>query len=182
MRAGNYRAIFTLAFALALAAGAAAGVLATRFIAIPTTPPPPSSTASSPTFEDLDLKPDQREQVRRIWEAVKLKSDQSYREAQKGQKELEQKVFDMLTTEQKARYQEIYQAYQDQFTRLAAERDAAVKKAIEQTKTLLSSTQREKYDAILKSRLGREGEPGRPPGLSQDGPNSPATRPAAPQL
>ena len=180
MTTGKSRFVFTVAFGLALVAGAAAGVLATRFVAAPTSPTPPAAVGGALTLEDLELTPDQRDKVKRIWEGVKAQSDQSYRQAQNIQRERDAKVFDLLTDAQKAQYKQIYERYLDENTRLLAARDAAVKKAIEETKSLLSSPQREKYDAVLKSRLGREAaEPGSPSGLRQDVPVAPVSRPSA---
>ena len=150
MRAGSSRFIFAIAFALALAAGVAAGVLATRFSSFQVAPPPS-------TLEDLQLTGAQRGQIQKIWEGVKELSDQSYDQANQLQQHLNQKTQALLTPEQKDQYAGFYKEYQRQFLKLQSDRDAAVKKAIEDTKTLLSDDQRQKYDVILKSRLGRPG-------------------------
>jgi hypothetical protein len=70
------------------------------------------------------------------------------------QQQFDESIKSILTSEQMERYKTFHDEYQRQHFKLQGERDAAVKKAIEETKTLLSDDQRQKYDAILKSRLG----------------------------
>jgi hypothetical protein len=130
-------------------------VLATRFAATFTPPPAGSTISANPTLDDLQLTDAQRARIQKIWEGVKDASDQSYRQANQLQRQFDDKVQRLLTPEQMKQYQEYYKQYQQDFFKLQSERDAAVKKAIEETKTLLSDDQRQKYDVILKSRLGQ---------------------------
>ena len=154
MKAGRSRILFAFAFMLALAAGVAAGVLATRFAATFTSPATTSTVGATPTLDDLQLSDVQRTRIQKIWEGVKNESDQSYRQANQLQRQFDDKVQRLLTPDQIKQYQEYYRVYQQDFFKLQNERDAAVKKAIEETKTLLSDDQRQKYDVILKNRLG----------------------------
>jgi Spy/CpxP family protein refolding chaperone len=179
MRAGKSRAIFATAFALALIAGIAAGILATRYSLSQAAAGP----AVIPTLDDLQLTPNQRDQIQKIWEGVKNASDDSYKTATRLQHQLDQKTLDLLTPEQKERYAVFHNEYQQEYLKLQAARDEAVKKAIDETKTLLSNDQRQKYDAILRSRLGHANEPVPSMGPSVELPNaSAATRPAGSEL
>ena len=155
MKTGSSRVIFGFAFLLALAAGVAAGVLVTRYVGSITSPPPPSGVSANPTLDDLQLTDVQRAQIQKIWEGVKETSDRSYHDATQLQIHFDEKVQRLLTPEQMSEYQQYYKEYQQQFFKLQNDREAAVKKAIIQTKTLLSEDQRQKYDVILKSRLGQ---------------------------
>ena len=155
MRAGSSRVISVFAFALALVAGIAAGVLATRYAGSFVSTSPGSGVPANPTLDDLQLTDSQRTQIQKIWEGVKDTSDQSYKDAGHLQRQFDDKVQHLLTPEQMKEYQEYYKQYYAEYLRLQTERDTAVKKAIEQTKTLLSDDQRQKYDVILKSRLGQ---------------------------
>jgi hypothetical protein len=149
------RIFFAAAFALALIAGAAAGILAMRFARQPAT-----ATSSATTLDDLGLSVDQREHIKQIWEKVRDQSDDMYRQAQKLQDADKQRIVKLLTPEQLKQYQEIYNQDLDVYARLVADRKAAVKKAIQDTRSLLSASQQQKYDEILKSRLGRDAESG----------------------
>jgi hypothetical protein len=149
----RFRIIVTVVFGLALIAGAAAGVLATRF----------SSSTVVPgvsTLDDLQLSPQQRDQMKQIWEKVRDGSDDLYNQALQLQREHDEKILKLLNPEQQKQFSEIYNQDRDTYSRLMAQRDVALKKAIEETKNLLSLDQRQKYDQILKSRLGRSAEPG----------------------
>lgn len=154
MAPGRLRIIFSAAFALALIAGVAAGVLATRFI----NRPAPVSAVS--TLDDLQLSAGQREQIKQIWESVLDQSDDLFKQAQTLQQAHDDKIFKLLTPDQQKQYNEIYNQDRDTYARLLAQRQSAIKKAINDTRKLLSESQREKYDVILKSRLGRSAEPG----------------------
>jgi hypothetical protein len=148
------RIIFSAAFALALIAGAAAGVLATRFASQSTVVP------GVTTLDDLQLSSDQRDRIKQIWENVRDQSEDLYKRAEALQREHDDKVFKLLTPEQQKQYKQIYDQDRDTYARLMAERQATVKKAVNDTKNLLSDTQRQKYDVILKNRLGKSAEPG----------------------
>jgi Spy/CpxP family protein refolding chaperone len=149
------RILFSAAFALALIAGAAAGVLAMRFLFHPA----PASTATASTLDDLNLSPAQREQIKQIWEKVLEQSDELYKRTQALQDEHDNKIFKLLTPDQQKQYSQIYNQDRETYAKLRAQRDAALKKAVNDTRRLLSDSQRDKYDGILKSRLGRSAEP-----------------------
>ena len=159
MKAGSSRIIIGFTFALALAAGVAAGVLVTRYVGSfttsTTTPSTGSGIPANPSLDDLQLTDSQRFRIQKIWEGVKETSDQSYRAANQLQRNFDDKVQHLLTPDQMTQYREYYKEYQQQWFKLQNDRDGAVKKAIEETKTLLSDDQRQKYDVILKSRLGQ---------------------------
>jgi len=128
MRAGSSRIIFGFAFVLALAAGVAAGVLATRFsIAQPQVPPLPNNSVI-PTLDELQLSDDQRARIQKVWEGVKDLSDTSYRQANRLQQQFDDKVKAILTPQQMDQYTTFYDEYQREFHKLERDRDAAVKK------------------------------------------------------
>jgi hypothetical protein len=165
------RIFFAISFALALVAGAAAGILAMRYAGQTATTSPAAST-----LDDLQLSANQREQIRQIWEKVRQQSDEMYRRAQELQDADKQRIVKLLTHEQLKQYEDIYNQDRDAYSRLVADWKSTTKKAIQQTRTLLSDSQQKKYDAILKSRLGRDAESG---SVWLSAPSA-ATRPAAP--
>ena len=153
MGSKRFRIIVTVVFGLALIAGAAAGVLATRFSS-------PTVVPGVSTLDDLQLSPQQRDQMKQIWEKVRDTSDDLYNQALQLQHEHDEKIQKLLNPEQRKEFDQIYKEDMDTYSKLMAQRQVIVKKAIEETKNLLSSDQRQKYDQILKSRLGRSAEPG----------------------
>ena len=152
MKNGISRLMIVIAFGLALAGGAAAGMLAVRM----------SSHAAaqvrggaSPLAAQLQFTADQQQQIRKIWEHVQQVASQSTEEARSLDRARENKLLDLLTDEQKMQYKRIYQEYQDGFVALMARRERVMSDAIEQTRQLLSESQRQKYDAMLADRKGR---------------------------
>jgi hypothetical protein len=137
-------------FTLAILGGGTAGILAGRYVA-------PASTSVSgtlPLSEALQLSPDQRDQIRVIWEAMRDEADDCYRQAEWLNQERENDLMKILTDEQKLAYQKIHHDYVDRYTALDAKRQLAFNHAVEHTKLLLSPSQRQRYETILAGRLG----------------------------
>ena len=154
MKAGSIRFVVILLFVLALAAGVTAGLLASRYAARSDTP-----VISNTPLSELGLSIEQAQKIRTLWEKVKEDSDQSYVQANRLQQEQQRELLNLLTDEQKAKYSKINLDYQEKITKLKADRDLALKNAFDETRRLLSPGQRDRYDAILKSRLGQGADP-----------------------
>jgi Spy/CpxP family protein refolding chaperone len=152
---------------LALCAGLAAGLLASR---LPGSGASSSSSSSStspssgvpadprtPLVEELQLSPAQRDQMREIWEGVRGKVHQAFADAQRLQKDRDDALVALLSDEQKARFETISKKYASQFDELTHKRDATFQEAVERTKQLLNEEQRAKYEQILKRQVGPAG-------------------------
>lgn len=152
-------ALIAVVFAAALVAGGAAGMLATRYLepAQPVTP-----AGELPLSEALQLTPDQREQIRQIWESVRSINQNSYAETQMLQHLEDDEILKLLNDEQKKEFVRIHQVYQDKFTAADAKRKRAFDEAVEKTKQLLNPDQRRRYEEILARRLGTESPPQQP--------------------
>lgn len=146
-------------FVAALVAGGAAGMLATRYFA-PAQPEAPAGEL--PLSEALQLTPDQREQIRQIWESVRSVNQNSYAETQMLQHLEDDEILKLLNDEQKKEFARIHQVYQDKFTAADAKRKLAFDQAVEKTKQLLNAEQRRRYEEILTRRLGPESPSERP--------------------
>jgi Spy/CpxP family protein refolding chaperone len=142
---------------LLLTAGVVAGMLVTRLP--PGTRVVPAEPAvvigGSPLMEQLQLTAAQREQMRVIWEAVRADVESSYQEAQSLQKQREEALVALLDDAKKAEFQRTSQAYADKYDSLMARRDRSFEAAVARTRGLLNEMQRQKYEAILKTRLKR---------------------------
>src|SRR4051794_10862870 len=159
---------------LALGAGLAAGLLAAR---LPTASSPgpgssPNGSASvdssnpapaptpgerTPLVEELQLSPEQRDQMRDIWESTRGRVHQTFDDAQRLQKDRDDALVALLNDEQKARFQKISQEYADRFEALTKKRDTAFEEAVEKTRAILNDTQRQKYDELLRRHVGPDG-------------------------
>ena len=165
MRTGTHiRAVLIGVAVLALGAGVAAGMLASRAApsatGTPTTGPATASTIDrTPLVQELNLSLDQRDQMRQIWEGVRGQVHDTFTDAQRLQRQRDDALVAMLTDEQKAQFEKISQDYKNQFDDLGRKRDMVFRSAVERTRQLLNDDQRRRYDQILKSAVGPNGRP-----------------------
>jgi len=149
---------------LALSAGVVAGMLASR---MPGSEPTAAPVDRTPLVEELGLTPDQRDQMRQIWEGVRAKVHQTFEDAQQLQKQRDDTLVSLLTDEQKAKFQKISKDYAKRYDQLARTRELTFNQAVERTKALLSEQQKRKYEEILKSRVQSAGPGGLGPPISR---------------
>jgi hypothetical protein len=144
----------------------------------PVTAPPASFERT--LADELNLRPDQREAMREIWEGVRERVHGSFDEAQNLQKERDEALVALLNPEQRRKFAKISQDYANRFDALTKKRDATFDEAVEKTKKILDESQRQRYEEILKSHVRRgppQGIP--PPPGGPPGTVVPATMPAA---
>jgi Spy/CpxP family protein refolding chaperone len=136
---------------LALAAGVTAGLLAARLPIATEAPLPPPPGDRTALAEELGLSPEQREQMREIWEGVRKQVHDAYDDAQRLQGQRDDAMLALLNAEQKAQFESIAKDYADQFAALTKKREQAFKDALARTNKLLNDEQRKKYEQILRS-------------------------------
>lgn len=171
-------------FALALGAGLVVGIAAAKRGAAAQITPAQQSGRSK-TAVDLNLTPQQEEQVKSVWSGVSQGPIKSINENRKSlQKERDDAINRLFTSEQKAEYDRIQSEYATKSSNLSKERQQLIDAAVEQVKKVLNDTQRQKYEQMLKDRGGHGrrgfGGPGRegrnattrPAGAGSDGQNS----------
>jgi hypothetical protein len=139
---------------LALCAGVVAGLVAAR---MPSAKSAQSSSSSDSGVgalaAELELTPDQQQQMRSIWQEVQAKVNRTFDDAQALQRERDQALVALLDDQQKAKFEKISKDYAQRFIDLSRGRDQTFNDAVERTKKLLSEQQREKYDQILKAHV-----------------------------
>ena len=150
MRNTNTIFVLILMFVLALGAGAVAGKLTSRLPA----PPAVSPAQQATLVEQLQLTPQQRDQMQAIWEGVRDTAREKYQRAQNVQSQFEEQVKAMLSPEQQKRYALLSKKAHDDIAQLDVERRAALQTAIEKTKAMLNDQQRKAYEQIIQARLG----------------------------
>src|SRR5437763_1451776 len=143
------------------AAGALVGMVGQRAVARPNTDPSPRITVGrSRITEELSLTPDQREKIQAIWSVAVVKAGPPPTDRVRAlEKEREQAILALLTDDQKARYNQTIADFRQKLDTLHQPARAAFTEAEEQTKPLLDSTQRAKYEEILKRRPHRRNSP-----------------------
>lgn len=158
MKAFSTQAALVVGFIAALAAGVTVGMVATRWIAGGARPAPVEASSDS-LAEQLGLSGDQRQDMRKIWSTVRDLSDESYRGARAAQSEKESAIAALIPAAKADAYRDICRRYAETCAALEGRRQAAFDKAVEETRKILSEPQREKYNAILRRRLGAEHGP-----------------------
>ncbi len=174
-------AVLMAVFVLALAAGVVAGTLVSRLpvgggSAVPL-------EARSPLTDRLRLNETQRDQMRGIWEDVRKLSAQCLVDGQRAQKDRDDQIFKILTPEQKVQWDVINTQFAGKLKALSEQREAAFRKAVERTLTILSPEQRKTYQEMIDSRVGAitpGGGFGQPPPSIDGGPVSGSTNQRSP--
>jgi uncharacterized membrane protein len=139
---------------LALGAGVVAGILASRLPGDNAGASPLPTDDRTELSEELQLSPQQRDQMRGIWEGVQRKVQRTFQDAQDLQKQRDDALLALLNDQQKAEFEKIAREFADRYTELSKSRDRAFHDGVDQTVTLLDNSQREKYDQILRSHVG----------------------------
>jgi len=135
--------IFALAaICLAFASGVGVGVVGRRAFQATRFP--------SVLVEELDLTPDQRHKIQRIWsEVAEHHTPVPMSEIEKADAKRWQAIDDLLTPEQRTQYARIQQRLDARMQGLDQGNRQRVARAEEQTRQLLTPAQREKYERLL---------------------------------
>lgn len=160
---------------LALGAGIAAGMLASRLPWRAARVPTPSThpVRGTPLAEALQLTPQQAEQMRAIWESARRDVHATFEDAQRLQSDRDDALTAILNDEQRRAFAKISEDYAARFAALSEKRDATFQEAVNATNELLDESQRRRYDQILKDHVGPGGLP-----RGADRMPTPATRPS----
>ena len=100
--------------------------------------------------EELDLTPDQRREIQRIWsEVAENHSPVPMEEIEKVDAERWQAIEQLLTPQQRTQYARIQERFEARMQELDGGDRGRIAQAEEQTRQLLTPAQREKYERIL---------------------------------
>ncbi len=124
--------------------------------------------------DQLNLTPEQSNQMKDIWSAMMGGPGHSFDRRRELARARDDAIFKLIPESAKPQYQLIVDHYNQQVAELARDRDAAFQAAVEKTKAILNETQRAKYDQIMKN--GFRGPPwqhGGPGGPHDGGPHGP---------
>jgi len=131
-----------VAICLVFVSGVGVGVVGRRaFLA---------NKSQSVLVEELDLTPDQRHKIQRIWrEVAENHTPVPMSEIEKADTERWQAIDHLFTPEQRAQYAQIQERFEARMQGLDQGNRARVARAEEQTRQLLTPAQREKYERLL---------------------------------
>ena len=139
------RKLFVFALAaicLVFASGVAVGVVGRRAFQ--------SNKFQSVLVEELDLTPDQRRQIQRIWsEVAENHTPVPMSEIEKADAERWEEIDQLLMPQQRTQFAQIQQRFEDRMHGLDRGNRTRIARAEEQTRRLLTPAQREKYERLL---------------------------------
>jgi hypothetical protein len=135
--------VFALAaICLVFASGVGVGVVGRRAFL--------QNKSQSVLVQELDLTPDQRRKIQRIWsEVAEHHAPVPMEEIEKADAERWQAIDQLLTRQQRTQYTQIQQRFEDRMQGLDQGNRARMALAEEQTRQLLTPAQREKYERLL---------------------------------
>jgi Spy/CpxP family protein refolding chaperone len=135
--------VFALAaICLVFASGVAVGVVGRRAFQ--------PNKFQSVLVQELDLTPDQRRKIQRIWsEVAENHTPVPMSEIEKADAERWQAIDQLLTPEQRTQYAQIQQRLDARMQGFDQGNRARIARAEEQTRQLLTPPQREKYERLL---------------------------------
>jgi Spy/CpxP family protein refolding chaperone len=146
--------ILILAFVLTLAAGAALGVVIDRSMR--------GRDRGSHLARKLDLTPQQQKRMREIWsETLRASRENLHGRRKDLRDQREQAVRQLLNEQQRERYREIQNKYEQGRETLRERRRELFKEAREKTRKILNPDQRKKYDRFFEDRWGHGRGPDR---------------------
>jgi Spy/CpxP family protein refolding chaperone len=146
------------AFALALCAGVAVGLVSAR---IPEQRHKPHGGGEPRSFlaDELNLSPQQREQMKAIWQDVARgrSSPGGGRDGRDDRRRMERERNEAILAaitdpEQRRRVEEVMQQFEQRQQEMAQERQRTFDEAIKKTMAILDENQRKKYEQILQRR------------------------------
>ena len=151
MKAPKLMLLLFAAFVLALAAGVSGGMLLSR---LPATQGDTPDRVTTPLGAELGLSSQQADQMRKVWEAVRQTAQQCLDEGRQLQKKRDDDLVALLNEQQKAQFESISKGYAEQFADLNRKRDREFERAVQDTRKILSDAQWQKYEQILRTRVG----------------------------
>jgi hypothetical protein len=130
------------AICLVFASGIAVGVVGRRALR--------PNRFQSVLVEELDLTPDQRREIQRVWSEVAEKhTPVPMEEMARADAERWQAIDQLLTPQQRAQLAQVQQRFEDRMQGLDQGNRERAARAEEQTRQLLTPPQREKYERLL---------------------------------
>jgi Spy/CpxP family protein refolding chaperone len=157
--------VMSMAFALALCAGTAVGLLGSHYL------PQARPDRRSWLTDELNLTPQQADQMKQIWSDIGKSRDEFGDRRRAMEKERNEKFQALLTDQQRTSYDAIAQTYSQQMQDLGREREARFQEAQKTIEAILTPEQREKYKTIMQRRHENHGGgQGGPEGHEHGGP------------
>jgi Spy/CpxP family protein refolding chaperone len=166
------------AFVLVLVAGVMVGRLWAR-LPMQGHAPPPTDRSPSWLADELQLTPEQRQQMDAIWADVRQKNEQKLERRRSLDHERDQAIEELLGPEQWAAYGRLMDEFRLKHAAVDKERETLFRDANERSVALLNGDQKKKWDQ-LRAQPHHDHDRGGPGGGGHDwhrgGPGGPTTQ------
>jgi hypothetical protein len=137
------KAIILMGFVLALGAGVAVGMLGSRAL-------PQPSDRRARFIQELELTPQQEDQMKGIWMNLMQTKGREYAEAFRSiEQQRASAIQALLNEEQKQKSEAINQEFAKQGQELWKRAEQDFESATQKTRQILSPSQQEKFDALM---------------------------------
>ncbi|HSV15480.1 MAG TPA: Spy/CpxP family protein refolding chaperone [Tepidisphaeraceae bacterium] len=149
------KSVIIAAFILVLSAGVVAGRLWARFPSPSATP-----TGKQPSWlaDQLDLTPEQRQQMDAIWANVKQQMDQKLERRHALDRERDQAIEDLLGPEQWQAYGRLIDEFRAKRAEIDKDRMNLIHDANDRSRALLSDVQKQRWDQMRQARHDHGGD------------------------
>jgi Spy/CpxP family protein refolding chaperone len=160
--------VVIVGFCVAFAAGLTVGMSRVRPVASENLPPAtmPTSRPShhGPFLSELNVTPQQREKLDKIWQFAHSGRSEQDKQRQALRERRDATITSLIPAENREKYDKAISDYHEGLTEMDRTMRERVKNAIEDTKQILTPEQRAKYEEILSRHpIGAPGGPGGPP-------------------
>jgi Spy/CpxP family protein refolding chaperone len=158
--------VMLLGFALMFVAGLAVG----RSRKIVPAAKPPDTQPASIIGKELNLTPEQREQMKKIWEPVGHHPEPA--EYKDADRQRDESIRALMSEDQRAQYELIIHDHDTKIAALRAEHETAMRTAEAESRAILTEAQQKTFDQMIKEHGHRHGPPGMHRGGKRNGPET----------
>lgn len=142
------RFLIVICFLLAFAAGLTVGIQSPHQAAVQS-PPPPERGGWLAT--ELNLTPEQQEQMRKIWSETARRGGRERDEHRRRlYRQRDEEIAALIRPEDRAKYEAVLQNHAERLAALDAEWKSAFEASVARTREILTPQQRVKYDEFLQ--------------------------------
>jgi Spy/CpxP family protein refolding chaperone len=113
-----------------------------------------------PWFDQLDLTPDQQQQMDKIWSDTRQQRQKMFERFHELDKQRDQQIQALLNPGQRSAYEKIIADFRAGRAELNKDRDALISDADSRSRALLNDSQKAKWDVLSKEMRARHGAMG----------------------
>ncbi|MDP9175040.1 MAG: periplasmic heavy metal sensor [Planctomycetota bacterium] len=150
MAIARKKIIFYFTVLLMLGAGVLVGRLSAR---LPGPPPPPGRMPQPWLVAELNLTPQQQQQMDALWADVRKKNEHIFDQRHQLQQQRDDDIHRLLTPEQQSTYDKIQQEFRNNADAMNHEFEKSIADANQHSREMLDDAQKKTWDKITSQRM-----------------------------